>query len=59
MRAMNTITNKTDKLVYNFFKQISKLYKKNTHKKNSNPEELIMVVTDSLSFVLSCCSIPF
>ena len=33
----------------NFFEQ----------KKAAKPEALIMVETDSLSFVLSCCSIPF
>ena len=55
----------------NFFKEISKLYLKNKKKTKTNknkkktkkttekPEALIMVETDSLSFVLSCCSIPF
>ena len=54
----------------NFFKEISKLYLKNKTKTKTNknkktkkttekPEALIMVETDSLSFVLSCCSIPF
>ena len=33
----------------NFFEQ----------KKAAKPEALIMVETDSLSFILSCCSIPF
>ena len=49
MRAMNIITKKTDNPVDNFFEQ----------KKAAKPEALIMVETDSLSFVLSCCSIPF
>ena len=49
MRAMNIITKKTDNSVDNFFEQ----------KKAAKPEALIMVETDSLSFVLSCCSIPF
>ena len=30
-----------------------------THTKIAKPEALIMVETDSLSFILSCCSIPF
>ena len=49
MRAMNIITKKTDNPVDNFFEQ----------KKAAKPEALIIVQTDSLSFVMSCCSIPF
>ena len=42
----------------NFFEQISKtIWKKK--RKTEKPEALIMVETDSLSFILSCCSIPF
>ena len=43
----------------NFFEQISKQTQTHTHTKIAKPEALIMVETDSLSFVLSCCSIPF
>ena len=61
MRAINIITNKTDNSCHNFFEQISKLYlkKKKKKKKTEKLEVLIMVETDSLSFILSCCSIPF
>ena len=41
----------------NFFEQISK--HTHTHTQKAKPEALIMVETDSLSFILSCCSIPF
>ena len=43
----------------NFFEQISKPYLKKKKNKTEKPEALIMVETDSPSFILSCCSIPF
>ena len=46
---MNIITKKTDNPCGQFL----------WTKKAAKPEALIMVETDSLSFVLSCCSIPF
>ena len=49
MCAMNIITKKTDNPCGKFL----------STKKAAKPEALIMVETDSLSFVLSCCSIPF
>ena len=49
MCAMNIITKKTDNPCGKFL----------STKKAVKPEALIMVETDSLSFVLSCCSIPF
>ena len=49
MCAMNIITKKTDNPCGKFL----------STKKAAKPEALIMVETVSLSFVLSCCSIPF
>ena len=46
---MNIITKKTDNPCGKFL----------STKKAAKPEALIMVETVSLSFVLSCCSIPF